>query len=261
MSEYNVTGWNEKWSFDYEVELWQIPKAEQKVALLYEMRREAGMYYRDFDKTYLLQPWLCLDLKKRNHLIQAHAASSVLLCTHQIALNTMQDIEPEPWAAAGKETDDYLEAHPPAVYKNPKGLLGFGRKGFLDMELGETTTVCLELSSEATRAELIEGFKKALDEIQHTSKSAQGQKDIEDFSGLKALSILRLRHWMDGETFFEPLRKTDFKFWGQKRSVVAIRNEADKYRERILKKMRKRLKADTFRSEGTLLSRTGARPL
>jgi hypothetical protein len=49
---------------------------------------------------------------------------------------------------------------------------------------------------------------------------------------------MRLRRWFPPESFFEPLRGTDFQFWGDSKTAPSIREKADRKREKLKARIR-----------------------
>jgi hypothetical protein len=254
-------GWHQKWAFLDEIELWRIDKSHWRAALEYEIGRESGHYLNIYGQIYNV-PWLTLDLKEQENLAKSYNANSVMVMYHNEVLG-IHELEPSHMPTT-EETpllpfhahDCAAIDHPLAIYTDQKGRIAIDREELNCVTYGELTTVCLQLSSESTRAELIAGFAEMLDQFNISMKKPKrGKKVGDDFSKLQALAIMRLRHWLSADIFFEPLKGSEYQFWGAAKAPWKIRKMADERRQWFIKKLRKVSKVNALKSEKSLSQR------
>jgi len=211
-------GWEQTWYFYFEAALWLIPEEQREAALKWEIGREAGKPGR---------PWLLLAHHERKRA--EYEPPAVQLISYD-------------------RLEDALEANSPGFHDMPEPM----------QDPWETGRKILSLSIDPERGveEIGAQFKEILSEL--NLKGKHGTRKMSAInSNLISVSLLRLRHWLPPESFFEPLRETEFQFWGDSKTAPEIREKADKRRERIKAKLREEYTATALSAE-TYLERVNA---
>lgn len=224
--------WNRPWFFALEVQLWLIPREQRAAALQWEMEREAGLPRKGSlgtrDGKPEPWPWLALAHGERERITAAQSRTPVEV------------------ASFDRLEDALGEADPGFSFDTPEILP--------DPWEPERKLLCLSIDPEGGRKAVEAQVKQLLDQLELKAQSGTNRGDAID-AALIALSVLRLRHWLPGESFHLPLEKTEFQFWGTRNTLPEIKEQADKKRERLKAKVREDYSTEAVHSE-THLFRT-----